>query len=100
MADKHKLAIIIIAIILIPVLLGMTPLNLFQKLSSQCPLSQGKQMQRTSSCLFNALISQDHLIVCIVDLPPLERESSPSFHISPHGLIHFNLPLLSTPLRC
>ncbi len=100
MADKHKSLMIIIAIVLIPVLLGMTPLNLHQKLSGKCQPCQGKQIQRASSCLSNSLVSQDYINVCIVNSAPLERELPTVFHISLDGLIHFNLPLFPAPLRC
>ena len=100
MADRNKLLFFIPAIILIPVLLGMTPMNLFDKLSSQCPFSQGKQIQRASSCLFNSIISQVDLNVVILDSTLLEQESTLSFHIKVHDSIHSNISLISVRLRC
>jgi hypothetical protein len=100
MVRKHKLLIVMTAIILIPVLLGMTPMNLVQKLSSSCPSSQGKQIQRASSCLFNSIISQVDLNVVILDSTLLEQESTLSFHIQVHDSIHSDISLISVPLRC
>jgi len=100
MADRNKLLFFIPAIILIPVLLGMTPMNLFDKLSCQCPSSQGKQIQRASSCLFNSTISQVDLNVVILDSTLLEQESKLSFHIKVHDSIHSGISLISVPLRC
>ena len=100
MLGRHKLLFLIAAIILIPVLLGMTPMNLVEKLSSGCPSSQGKQIQRASSCLFNSIISQVDLNVVILDSTLLEQESTLSFHIQVHDSIHSDISLISVPLRC
>ena len=43
MLGRHKLLILIPALILIPILLGMTPLNFVQKIGADVPFSQGKQ---------------------------------------------------------
>jgi hypothetical protein len=100
MLGRHKLLIIIPAIILIPILIGMTPLNLFGKLSSQCPSSQAKQIQRASSCLFNSIVSQVDLSVVVLDSTLLEQESTLPFHIKVHDSIHSKISLISVPLRC
>ena len=100
MAGRHKLLFLIPAIILIPVLLGMTPMNLFDKLSSQCPFSQGKQIQRASSCLFNSIISQVDLNVVSLDSTLLGQESTLAFNIKVHDSIHSNISRISIPLRC
>jgi hypothetical protein len=61
MASRHKISLFILVVVLVPVLLGTTPLNLFHKLSDHCPFSQEKQIQRTSSCLFFSIVSQDDI---------------------------------------
>jgi hypothetical protein len=100
MAGRHKLLFFILAIILIPVLLGTTPLNLVQRLSGGCPLSQDKQIQRASSCLFNSIVSQDDFYVLSLTSTLLEQESTLLFHIKVHNWIHPNISLISAPLRC
>jgi hypothetical protein len=100
MAGRHKLLFFIPAIILIPILIGMTPLNLFNKLSNQCPFSQGKQIQRTGSCLFHSIVSQDDLNIPSLNSILLMKEPTPPFHIKVHDLIHSNISLISVPLRC
>ncbi len=100
MAGRHKLLILIPAILLIPILIGMTPLNLFNRLSGQCPFSQGKQIQRASSCLFNSIASQYDLNAVILDSTLLEQESTLSFHIRVDHSTHSNISLISVPLRC
>jgi hypothetical protein len=100
MLGRHKLLFSIPAIILIPILIGMTPLNLFNKLSSQCPFSQDKRIQRAGSCLFNSIVSQVDLNVVNLDSTLLEQESTVLFHIKVHDLIHSNISLISGPLRC
>jgi hypothetical protein len=100
MVGRHKLLIAIAAIILIPILVGMTPLNLFQKLSSHRPLSQGKHIQRASSCLFHSIVSQDDFNIVILNSNLLELELPPSLNTKVHNLIYFNISLISAPLRC
>jgi len=100
MAGRHKSLIFVIAIILIPVLLGTTPLNLVQKLSGRCPFSQDRQIQRASSCLFNSIVSQDDSYMLILTSTLLEQESTLLFHVEVHDLIHPNIFLISVPLRC
>jgi hypothetical protein len=90
----------ILAIVLIPLLLGMTPLNLFNKLSGHCPFSQGKQIQRASSCLFHSIISQDDFNIPSLNSALLEKESTPSFHITAYNSTRSHISLISFPLLC
>ena len=102
MLARHKLLIFIPAIVLIPILFGMTPLNFVQKIGAGCPLSQGKQALKCNPCPFNSVISQeDHRIAGLpstllddtsVHLPSLEVFNSHS--------ITSNSPLSVVPLRC
>ncbi len=100
MTARHKSLTLVIAIILIPVLLGTTPLNLVQKLSGRCPLSQDKQIQRGSSCLFNSIVSQDDSCMLILTSTLLGQESTLLFHVEVHDWTHPNISLISVPLRC
>ena len=100
MLGRHKLLIFIPAILLIPILLGMTPMNLYQKLSSGCPVPQCKQIQRASSCLFHSIVSQVDLNTPSLNSTLLGSKPTPSFHIKVHDSIHSRISLISTSLRC
>jgi hypothetical protein len=58
MVGRSKWFIMIPAIILIPILLGMTPLNLLHKLGSGC-VFHDKQAQKCSPSSLNSQISPD-----------------------------------------
>lgn len=63
MFGRSKWLIMIPAIILIPLLFGMTPLNFIHKLGSGCPFSHDRQVQKCSPSSLNSQISQDgHLL--------------------------------------
>ena len=48
---------LITALVLIPVLLGLTPLNLAHRLASGAPLSPVKPILKCNPCLFHSLTS-------------------------------------------
>jgi len=102
MLGRHKLLFLIAAIILIPILLGMTPLNMAHRLASGGPLTHCKQAQWSNSCPFHSIISHDNPTIVNLDLISLSQESTPTFDIrvldpdSTHSNITFN----SVPLRC
>jgi hypothetical protein len=102
MLGRHKLLILIAAIILIPILLGMTPLNMAHKLASGGPFTHCKQAQWSNHCPFHSLISHDDPTIINLNLTPLDQESAATFDIlvldpdSTHSNITFN----SVPLRC
>ena len=102
MLRKHKLLLIIPVIFLIPILLGITPLNFIQKIGAGCPFSEGKQMLKCNHSLFNSIISQDDPTVVNLNLTRLDQESTPAFDIQ--GLdpdsLRSNITFNSVPLRC
>ena len=102
MLDKHKLLILIAAIILIPILLGMTPLNMAHKLASGGPLTHCKQVQWSNHCPFHSAISHDDPTIVNLNSTSLDQESTPAFdiHILDADSIHSNVTLDSVPLRC
>lgn len=57
MKRRRKTILLTTALILIPVLLGLTPLNFVQKLGSGVPLSAGKQVLKCNPCPFHSLTS-------------------------------------------
>jgi len=100
MSSRHKLLFLITAIILVPILLGTTPINLFQKLSIPRPHSQDKQFQRTSSCLFNSIVSQNDISTVNLDSVLQEQEPKVLFQINASNSVQSNIFLTSVPLRC
>jgi len=100
MLEKHKLLTIIIAIILIPVLLGTTPMNLVQRLSSPPQQSLDEQIKRTSSCLFNSMVFQNDLGIVDLYLASLEWKPADPLYINVHDLVHFHISLVTAILRC
>jgi len=102
MLRKRKLLIFVVAIILIPILLGMTPLNLVGKFSSGWPLAKGKETLRGDFCLFNSLISQDDLTIGILNSTLLAQGLTTSLHFQTLILdpSDYSSYLSSVPLRC
>ncbi len=100
MLNRHKILFLIPVIILIPVLLGMTPLNLFHKLSGHCPFSQEKQIQRASSCLFHSIVSQDDMGIQDLNSALPEKEAPTLFHVNVENSTHPGFLARSSPLRC
>jgi hypothetical protein len=98
---RPKLLILIPAIILIPILFGMTPLQFIQKIGSGCPFSHGKQIA-CNACPFNSIVSHDDTTILSLDSIPLEQFPLDSFSFQLSGLdahlpeICLNFP----PLRC
>ena len=102
MFGRSKLLIFIPAIILIPILLGMTPLNFIQKIGSGCPLAQGKQILKCNPCPFNSLVSQDDLTIVNLNSTPFQQELSSPFDSRFLGTdsLRSNISSKSLPLRC
>jgi hypothetical protein len=102
MFGKRKLLLILPVIFLIPILLGMTPLNFVQKIGAGCPFAQGKQVMKCNPCPFNSIISQDDPTVVNLNLTPLDQESTSGCNIQvlDSGAIHPNITFPSIPLRC
>jgi hypothetical protein len=102
MSNRSKIIFSVTAILLIPILLGMAPLNLAQKIGAGCPFSQGKQALTCNPCPFNSIISQeDH---GIADLPSTLFDSAsihlPNFEVFNSHSITSNSLLSPLPLRC
>ena len=101
MLGRQKLLILISALILIPILLGMTPLNFIQKIGSGCPLAQGKQTLKCNPCPYNSLNPPNDPILVTLNSAPLEQESIPSFYhraLDSHSILLNSLKSLH--LRC
>jgi len=101
MYSRSKLLIFIPAIILLPILFGMTPLNFVHKIGNGCPLSHDKQIT-CNFCPFNSIVSHDDTTIIIVDSIPLEQLSPDPLILQLSGLDFHPSPLRlsSLPLRC
>jgi len=102
MLGRHKLLLLILAVILIPILLGMTPLSMAHRLASGGPFTHCKQAQWSNYCPFHSLISHDDPTIINLNLTPLDQESAATFDIQvlDSDSIHSNKTFNSVPLRC
>jgi hypothetical protein len=102
MLGRHKLLFFIAAVILVPILLGMTPLNIAHRLASGGPFTHCKQAQWSNQCPFHSLTSHDDPTIVNLNLTALDREPTPTSDI--HELdpdsFHSNVTFNSIPLRC
>jgi hypothetical protein len=102
MLSRRKLLLLIPAILLIPILIGMIPLNMAHRLASGGPLSHCKQAQWSNQCPFHSIASHDDPTIVNLNLTSLDQESTPTSDIQvlDPDSIHSNLTLNSVPLRC
>jgi hypothetical protein len=102
MLGRHKLLLLFPAILLIPILLGMTPLNMAHRLASGGPFTHCKQAQWSNQCPFHSLISHDDPTVVNLNITPLDEESAPTFdiHVLDPDSTHSDMTFDSVPLRC
>ncbi len=103
MFSRTKWLIPILVIILIPILLGMMPLNFIHKLGNGCPFHQANQIQKCNPNLFHSLISHDDHLIGIHFLASTDHEStSPSVFSSTSNSDSAYLAVTSEffPLRC
>jgi len=102
MSGRHKLLILIPAILLIPVLLGMIPLNMAHRLASGGPFTHCKQAQWSNQCPFHSLISHDDPTIVNLNLTALDQEptSTSDIHVLDPDSTQSNITSDSVPLRC
>jgi hypothetical protein len=102
MSKRSRIILSVTAILLIPILLGMTPLNFVQKIGTGCPLSQSKQVLKCNPCPFNSIVSQDDPTIVNLNLTSLDKEFTPTLGIQvlDSDSIHSNTTFNSVPLRC
>jgi hypothetical protein len=102
MLARNKFLIFLFAIILIPILLGMIPLNFVQKMGSGCPLNSHNPSLKCNPCPFNSIVSNE--IPGNGALPSMffidEDSDFITFKVfNPHTITSDNsLPII--PLRC
>ena len=102
MLSRHKLLLLIPAILLIPILFGMIPLNMAHKLASGGPLSHCKQVQWSNHCPFHSIASYNDPAIINLNSTSPDQESTPTLDIQvlDPDSIHSNITLNSVPLRC
>ncbi len=102
MLGRHKLLILIAAIILIPILFGMVPLNMAHKLANGGPFTHCKQVQGSNHCPFHSIASHDHPTILNLNSASMDHESTPTsdIRVLDPGSIQSNITLNSVPLRC
>ena len=102
MSRKQRTLLSMTAILLIPVLLGMTPLNFAHKMGSGCPFSQGKQALKCNLCPFNSIVSQADPTAINLSAASLDQELTPAFDIQllDADSIPSNITFNPAPMRC
>lgn len=102
MLGRHKLLFLTAAILLIPILLGMTPLTMAYRLASGGPFTHCKQAQWSNYCPFHSLVSHDDLTSVTLNSIPFVQEpmTSLGFQASASNSVHSNISFYSVPLRC
>ena len=102
MLGRHKLLLLIPAILLIPILLGMIPLNMAHNLASGGPFTHCKQAQWSNQCPFHSIASHNDLAHISLDSTPLLQglPSTQESQISSLDLIQSNIFFNLVSLRC
>jgi hypothetical protein len=102
MLSRHKLLLLIPAILLIPILFGMIPLNMAHKLASGGPFTHCKQVQWSNHCPFHSIASHDDPTIVNLNSTLPDQESTPTNDIEAldSDSVHSNITLNSVPLRC
>lgn len=101
MSRKSNWIRLLPAIILIPVLLGLTPLNFIEKLGSGCPFSHSRQIS-CNHCLFNSAVPHDEATIIISNSIPSEHSLPDFYSFNPSELEshHHVIFVNALPLRC
>jgi hypothetical protein len=102
MLGRHKQLLLIAAILLIPILLGMTPLNMGYRLANGGPFTPCKQAQWSNYCPFHSIASYENPIIVNLNSTQVTQESTPALNIEIFDLdfMQSNFTLNSVPLRC
>lgn len=102
MLGRHKLLILITALLLIPLLLGMTPLKMAHRLASGGPLPHCKHTQWSNYCPFHTLAPHGDPTIINSNLTSMNQETTPAFdiHVLNPDSTHSNVIFNSVHLRC
>ena len=102
MLRRYKLIVLISVMLLVPILVGIIPLNMAHMLASVDHFVHGKQGCWKNHCPFHSLISRDDPNIVNLNVTPLDQESTPTFdiHVLDPDSTHSNITFNSVPLRC
>lgn len=102
MLRRHKLIILISVMLLVPILVGMIPLNMAHRLASVGHFVHGKQGCWKNHCPFHSLASYNDPAVEALDSTPLGQYLQTSQEICIPILDTFpnDTVFTSIPLRC
>jgi len=106
MVRKPNILFVIAAHILIPILLGLTPVKFVQKLGGCCPFNENKAALSCGTCIYNSVTSQSETgslslaalpsTPFVFQLPSLLSEETVNSDVT----IISNYLTESPPLRC
>jgi len=106
MVRKKNILFIIAALVLIPIVLGLTPVKFVQKLGGCCPFNQNNAALSCNPCIYNSVTSQSETgSLALLALPstPLAFQSLAILSggmVSPDKTFILNPLTESPPLRC
>jgi hypothetical protein len=102
MSRRTGILFSITAFLLVPILLGMTPLNFVHKMGSGCPFSQGKQALKCNPCPFHSIVSHDDPTVVNLSTASLDQELTPllGIQVLDSDSIPSNITFNYAPMRC
>jgi hypothetical protein len=102
MSGRKKVFFLIPVILLIPIIVGMAPLNLAHKLANGGSCTQGKQVCINNHCPFHSLSSHDSPVFVNLNFALLDQELTPilNIHVLDSDLSHSDKSCDSVPLRC
>lgn len=102
MLRKHKLLLLIPAVLLSSIFIGMVPLNMAYRLAGDCPFFHGKQAGWTNPCPFRSITTNDQPLVAALNPLLLDQELQLSQErpLPVFDSFFSNVALNFIPLRC
>lgn len=102
MIRRKKLLVLIPVLVLVPVILAMTPLNMAHKAENGAPFSQSKHCKCSKAhCPFHSIVSHGDLQTGLLGSLQLDQQLVHSQELD-HSIhpSRSNILFLSIPLRC
>jgi hypothetical protein len=99
---KHKLLLLIPAVLLMIIFIGMIPLNMAHRLAGGCPVVHGKQAGWNNPCPFRCVATDGKPLVAALNPLPSGQELplSQQTPIPTVDCFFSNITFNSVPLRC
>jgi len=98
MVRKRNIFFVIAALVLIPIVLGLTPVKFFQKLGGCCPFSQNNAALSCGPCIYNSVTSQSESDVFPFAVPPSTPLAFQSLAILSGDMVNPDKTFISNPL--